>query len=62
MAYGPLRTNPWRVGKPLAEPYDGLWSARRNDYRIIYDIDAHHKVVTVIAVRHRSDAYRPGAR
>ncbi len=53
--YGTLASNPQRVGKALRFDLEGLHSARRGDYRIIYRIDAR---VTVIAIEHRADAYR----
>ena len=53
--YGPLAENPQRVGKPLRFELEGLHSARRGDVRIIYRIA---EVVTVVAIEHRSDAYR----
>lgn len=37
--YGPLVGNPHRVGKPLRDDFEGQWSARRGDYRILYVID-----------------------
>lgn len=57
--YGSLAANPPRVGKPLKLHLDGLHSARRGDYRVIYRIDIAQRRVDVIAVEHRSDAYRP---
>ena len=58
-AYGSLAANPARVGKPLRFDLTGLHSARRGDYRVIYRIDTDAHQVAIIAVRHRSDAYRP---
>jgi mRNA interferase RelE/StbE len=49
------------VGKPLKLGLDGLHSARRGDYRVIYRIDDHQRQVIVVAIEHRSDAYRPRA-
>lgn len=57
--YGSLAESPYRVGKPLKLGLDGLHSARRGDYRVIYRIDDHKQRVTVLAIEHRSDAYRP---
>jgi mRNA interferase RelE/StbE len=57
--YGSLAANPYRVGKPLKLGLEGLYSGRRGDYRVIYRIDAASRAVTVIAIEHRSDAYRP---
>ena len=57
--YGALAANPHRVGKPLSLDYAGLHSARRGDYRVIYEIVADSRRVEVIAIEHRADAYRP---
>lgn len=57
--YGSLATNPYRVGKPLKLGLEGLYSARRGDYRVVYRIDDHRHQVTVVAIEHRSDIYRP---
>ncbi len=56
--YGSLTANPARVGKPLRLDLEGLHSARRGDYRVIYRIHAHRRRVDIIAVEHRADAYR----
>jgi mRNA-degrading endonuclease RelE of RelBE toxin-antitoxin system len=56
--YGSLAASPARVGKPLKLDLEGLHSARRGDYRVIYRIDDERRRVDVIAVEHRSDAYR----
>jgi mRNA interferase RelE/StbE len=56
---GPLLQRPYRVGKRLLPPLDDRFSARRGTYRIIYRIDDKARVVTVVDVAHRRDAYRP---
>lgn len=48
---------PYRMGKPLHAPYEGLYSARRGTYRIIYLIDPDKHVVEIHSIRHRRDAY-----
>ena len=53
--YGPVAANPRRVGKALRRELEGLHSARRGDFRIIYRIS---DVVTIIAIDHRADIYR----
>ncbi len=57
--FGPIAGNPNRLGKPLVGELEGLWSARRGDYRIIYEIFDDDLVVLVHRVQHRTDAYRP---
>lgn len=53
-----IAVNPYRVGKPLEEPFDGFYTARRGTYRIIYRIDEPKRVVEIHSIRHRRDAYR----
>jgi mRNA interferase RelE/StbE len=57
--YGSLAASPHRAGKPLRLGLEGLHSARRGDYRAVYRIDVDLRTVTVMAIEHRSDAYRP---
>jgi mRNA interferase RelE/StbE len=57
--YGSLAASPHRVGKPLKLGLQGLHSARRGDYRVIYRIDDQARRVDVLAIDHRSDIYRP---
>jgi mRNA interferase RelE/StbE len=57
--YGSLAAGPHRVGRPLKLGLEGLHSARRGDYRIIYRVDDERRLVIVIAMEHRSDIYRP---
>jgi mRNA interferase RelE/StbE len=57
--YGSLAASPHRVGKPLKLGLSGLHSAWRGDYRVIYRIDDQSREVTVMAIEHRSDVYRP---
>jgi mRNA interferase RelE/StbE len=35
-----------------------LWRIRIGDHRVLYAVDDAKQVVDVIAIRHRSDAYR----
>ena len=58
LCYGPLADNPARLGKPLRFELEGLHSARRGDYRVIYRIDSARHRVEIVAIGHRSDAYR----
>jgi mRNA interferase RelE/StbE len=55
---GPLASDPWRAGKPLHGPCEGLHTARRGTYRVIYKIDEGKYVIEIRAIRHRADAYR----
>lgn len=56
--YGGLAENPQRVGRALRFELEGKHSARRGDFRVIYEIDESQHVVTVIAIDHRSDFHR----
>lgn len=55
---GPLAENPGRVGAPLLAPFEGLYRARRGEYRIRYEIDEVRHRVVVHDVDHRRDVYR----
>ena len=55
---GPQRQRPGAVGAPLRAPFDGMWRARRGEYRVRYRIDEENRVVVVLDVDHRRDAYR----
>jgi mRNA-degrading endonuclease RelE of RelBE toxin-antitoxin system len=57
--YRGLAENPWRVGKVLRFELEGLHSARRGDYRVVYLTDDKQACITVVAVQHRADVYRP---
>ena len=54
-----LLDNPHRVGKPLRDDLDGIWSARRGTYRVLYRIHEERREVVVLRIDHRRDAYRP---
>jgi mRNA interferase RelE/StbE len=49
---------PQRMGKPLRLELEGLWSARRGPYRVVYRIDEGKRLVQTIAIDHRADVYR----
>ncbi len=55
---GDLRDQPYRVGKPLQEPFDGPHSARRGTYRVVYRIDPAKSVIEIYSIQHRRDIYR----
>jgi mRNA interferase RelE/StbE len=55
---GPLLDNPRRVGAALRDELEGVWSARRGTYRILYRIDDTRREVIVLRVGHRRDIYR----
>lgn len=55
---GPLLDDPYRIGKPLREPYAGLYCARRGAYRVMYQV-REPGLVLVVRIDHRADIYRP---
>jgi mRNA interferase RelE/StbE len=55
---GPLAENPHRVGKPLRDQLEGRYSARRGQFRVIYQIFDDRVVVRVIHIGQRRDVYR----
>ncbi len=57
-AYGALAANPRRVGHELRFELEGKRSANRGDYRVVYEIDTKARVVTILAIDHRSKIYR----
>ena len=57
--YGGLAENPHRVCRPLRFDLEGLHSARRGAFGVICAVDDEHRIVTIVAIAHRSDVYRP---
>jgi mRNA-degrading endonuclease RelE of RelBE toxin-antitoxin system len=55
---GPLADNPRRLGKPLHDELAGLHSARRGDYRVVYEIIEDSHRIDVVHIDRRSDVYR----
>jgi mRNA interferase RelE/StbE len=55
---GPLLEDPHKVGKPWRNERQGLWSARRGQYRVIYRILDDLVLVEVVRVAHRADIYQ----
>src|SRR5699024_11473652 len=56
--FGPLVENPFRLGGILRGPLEGLRSARRGSYRIIYRIEDDAQTIEIIHIDHRSNVYR----
>ncbi len=55
---GALIENPQRVGRALRNELEGIHSARRGTYRVLYRIDEDAREVIVLRIDHRSDVYR----
>jgi mRNA interferase RelE/StbE len=54
-----IASKPRRLGEPLRFELEGYLSARRGPYRIIDRVDDATRWITVVAVAHRADVYRP---
>ncbi len=54
---GPLVENPRRVGKMLRRELEGIWSARRGTYRVLYRINDNTNEVVVLRIDRRRDVY-----
>jgi len=57
--FGGLAADPRRRGKPLQRELEGLWAARRGDFRVVYRLDEASKTMFVLKIAHRSNVYRP---
>jgi mRNA-degrading endonuclease RelE of RelBE toxin-antitoxin system len=55
---GPLTEDPIRVGHALRGPLEGLRSARRGPYRVVYEVEEARREVRVLRIDHRVDVYR----
>jgi mRNA interferase RelE/StbE len=56
--FGSIAESPQRAGKPLRGELEGLYSARRGEFRVIYEIDEEAQTVLVHRAQHRRGAYR----
>lgn len=56
---GPLTAHPHRVGHALRRELEGLRSARRGPYRVVYEIIEATNEIHVLRIEHRADVYRP---
>ena len=53
-----IAKNPQRAGKTLRGELEGLYSARRGDFRVIYEIDEERTAIVVHPAQHRRSVYR----
>lgn len=56
---GPSTENPHRVGHALQRELEGLRSARRGPYRVVYEVVEATGEIHVLRVDHPADVYRP---
>ena len=54
-----LLENPERMSKPLAGELEGLRSARRGYYRVIFELRGEDRIILLIRLGHRAHVYRP---
>ena len=54
--FGSIAENPQRAGKQLRSELEGLYSARRGEFRVIYEIDEAARLVLVHRAQHRRSA------
>lgn len=52
-----LINNPF-LGKPLKGQFEGLWSVRIGDYRVIYTIEKGAETILILRISHRKESYR----
>lgn len=55
---GELASNPYPLHVAKLSGAHGTYRIRVRDYRVLYEIDTSEKCVTILAVKHRRDAYR----
>jgi mRNA-degrading endonuclease RelE of RelBE toxin-antitoxin system len=48
---GELPRDPTSAGVALGAALTGVWSARQPGYRVLYEVDEQHRVVTVLVIR-----------
>ena len=53
-----LGTQPRPAGCKKLKGGQNLWRVRIGDYRVIYSLNDAQQIVDIVAVRHRSEAYR----
>ena len=56
--YGVLANQPRRAGRPLRFELEGLHSAHRGDFRVVYRIGEQNRKIYVVLIGHRADIYR----
>jgi mRNA-degrading endonuclease RelE of RelBE toxin-antitoxin system len=53
-----LPRHPEQMSKPLRANLDGLRSARRGDYRVLFTLDYEQSKLLVVRIAHRAHVYR----
>lgn len=57
VAVAELEDDPRPPGARKLVGFDSAWRIRVGDYRILYEVDDIHVLVTVVRVGHRRDVY-----
>lgn len=52
-----LMVDPHHFGKPLRYSLNHLRSFRVGDYRVLFQIDAAARLISIVAISHRRDVY-----
>lgn len=53
-----LEENPFPGGFKKLRNFPHLYRLRVGDYRVLYDVDESDRIIRILRVRHRRDAYR----
>ncbi len=53
-----LKKDPRPAGCRKLQGPTNLWRLRVGEYRIVYTIDDERRIIDILIVRHRSEAYR----
>jgi mRNA interferase RelE/StbE len=53
-----LRNNPRPSGVKKSRDRENEWRIRVGDYRIIYEIDDDERLIVILRIKHRREAYR----
>lgn len=53
-----LRSDPFPEGYRALAGYDHVYRLRVGEYRIIYEVRTEIRIIGVLRIRHRKDAYR----
>lgn len=56
--FGPLAVEPRRLSRTLTGQLEGMRSARRGSYRVIYRVSDDTHTIEIIHIDHRSTVYR----
>lgn len=53
-----LPANPKEKGQPLKGRWESLWKYELRPYRVIYTFSESEKIILIVRIGHRKDAYR----